>query len=55
MNRRPRWAPQKRSLSQRLGNGNILSNGMLHPVSPTDMAIFEMKKRAPSQHERRNQ
>ncbi|SES86643.1 hypothetical protein SAMN05660297_00775 [Natronincola peptidivorans] len=54
MARRHRNTSRKRSLSQRLGSENVLSNGMLYPIAPTDLAIFEMRKRSPNETDKIN-
>lgn len=38
---------EERSMFQRLGIENVLSNGLLPPISPTDIANFEVTSNAP--------
>lgn len=54
MARRHRSTSRRRSLSQRLGSENILSDGMLYPVAPTDIAIFEITRNAPKDTDKEN-
>lgn len=54
MARRHRTISRRRSLSQRLGTENILSNGMLYPIAPTDIAIFQVTRNAPNDTEKEN-
>ncbi|SDJ93825.1 hypothetical protein [Natronincola ferrireducens] len=40
--RRYKNTSPERSLSQRLGSENIMSDGMLFPIDSTEQAIFQM-------------
>lgn len=39
----------RRSLSQRLGSQNVLSDGLLPPIDPTDIANFQIMQKAPKE------
>ncbi|ARE86056.1 hypothetical protein [Clostridium formicaceticum] len=54
MARRYRTTSHKRSLAERLGSENIMPDGMLYPVEPTDLAVFQiMRGRYPKNNRRR--